>query len=476
MGNTLGTRQTVGRHALVLGGSLAGLAAAAALAERFERVTIVERDVAPPIGEARRGVPQGRHAHLLLPAGMAALADLVPGAIDDVVGQGGHVIPASEIRFHIGGGRLALTDDELAVVGATRPLIEGAVRARVTGLANVVALEGHDVLGPTANDDGSTVTGARVRRRGAERTVADDGDDGGHEGAAGETIPADLVVDATGRGSRAPQWLRGLGYEAPATERLEVGVRYTTRLFRRDALDLGGCRHVTVSVPPGRTRGGLALAVEGDRWLVTLVGLRGDRAPEDLDGFTAYARSLWSHDLFEVVAGAEPIGDAATGSFPSHQRRRWDRLRRFPERYVVTGDAVCSLNPLYGQGMSVALLEARALGEVIDRHGLDRVGPRSFRAAQPAVARAWTGATGADLADPAVDGPRPPSWRFVNAYVQRVVRRATVDPVVADAFLAVQAMVAPPSALLRPALMARVLWDRRPRSTVDDHTAPASRR
>ncbi len=336
---------------------------------------------------------------------------------------------------------LPLEDADLEIVGATRPLLESVVRDRVRARSGVRFLEDRDALGLLTTPDQSRVTGVRL---------------GSRDSNPEETLAGDLVVDATGRSSRSPQWLADLGYASPDEERLRVGVHYTTRLFRRKPGDLPGCQHVVVTIPPDDRRGGLVLAVEGDRWLVTLVGLLGERPPADLDGFVEYARTLWARDLHELVAAAEPLGEASTGGFPSYVRRRYDRLRRFPSRYVVTGDAVCSLSPVYAQGMSVAIGEARALGQVLDRHGLDRVGPRVFQRTRRTVDAAWTMATGADLGHPAVEGPRPARWRLINAYVNRLLRVAHRDPVVAKAFMDVSGMVASPQHLMHPRIVSRV--------------------
>jgi 2-polyprenyl-6-methoxyphenol hydroxylase-like FAD-dependent oxidoreductase len=431
----------VGEHAVVLGASLAGLAAAAALADRFHRVTIVERDTLRRSEDYRKGIPQGRHVHILLPAGLAGLTGLLPGVVDDLRGRGAGVIHTTELRFHIDGGSLLLDKADLRIVGATRPLLESVVRDRVRELSGVRFVEDHDVRGLLTTPDRSRVTGVRL---------------GSRESTAEDVLEGDFVVDATGRGSRSPHWLAELGYPSPDEERLEVGVRYTTRLFRREPGDLEGCQHVVVTIPKDGRRGGVLLAVEGDRWLVTLVGLLGERPPADLDGFVEYARTLWAGDLHAVVAAAEPIGEASTGGFPSYVRRRYDRLRRFPGRYVVTGDAVCSFNPVYAQGMSVAIREARALGQVLDQHGLDRVGPRFFRRTKRTVDEAWMIATGSDLGYPTVEGPRPMPWRLVNAYFNRLLPVAHRDPVVAKAFMEVNGMVAPPQHLIRPRIVARV--------------------
>ena len=431
----------VGDHAIVVGASVAGLATAAALACRFRRVTLVERDPSPLLGEGRRGVPQGAHAHLLLPAGLRALEELLPGVASDVVRAGGSIIPAPEFRFFLGAGRLAISDDSMAIAGATRPLIEGVVRRRVAGLDNASFLDGHAVEEPVT-DGGARVTGVRLRDLAS---------------SSARTLEADLVVDATGRRSRTPGWLEQHGFPTPKDERMEVGVHYTTRLFHRDATDLGGCRHVAIAPPPGTRRGGLVLAVEGDRWLVTLVGTVGERPPTGLDDFIDYATSLWQPDIHRLIRRANPLGDAVTGGFPAHRRRRYDALRRFPEGLVVTGDAVCSLSPTYAQGMTVAVCEAQILGQVLDRRGLGRIGHRFFRRTRPLVDTAWRLATGADLADPGIEGRRTLAWRALSRYLERALDAATADPVVADALLAVNALVAPPPSILRPRIASRVL-------------------
>ncbi|MGY1711290.1 FAD-dependent oxidoreductase [Geodermatophilus sp. SYSU D00758] len=418
------------------------------LAERFEHVTLVDRDALPDRPEVRRGVPQGHHIHLLVPGGLTRLEELLPGVVDDLADHGAHVIPAPEWRFHMGGGRLDLTETDLRITGATRPLIEDVVRARVLALGGVDVLDGWAARGLTASGERSRITGVRLR---SERTPAEE-----------HTLDADLVVDTTGRGSRSPHWLAELGYPPPAEERLKVDVHYTTRLFRRSPGDLGGDRNVLVDVPPGERRGGVALAVEEGRWLVTLVGMLGERPPADLDGFTDYAASLRSGDLHDVVTGGTPIGDAARAAFPAFSWHRYDRLRRLPGRYVVGGDAVCSFDPRFGQGMSVAITEALELRRVLDRHGLDQVGLRLLSATRWAVQDAWDLATGSALAHPGIVAPRPASWRLTNAYLQRLLPVAHHDPVVARAFIRVIGMLDRPQQLVRPRMLRRVLAGSRP--------------
>jgi 2-polyprenyl-6-methoxyphenol hydroxylase-like FAD-dependent oxidoreductase len=271
-----------------------------------------------------------------------------------------------------------------------------------------------------------------------------------------EELAADLVIDATGRGSRTPTWLAAHGYAAPEEDRVQVGVHYATRLFHRDPATLGGARMVLVAAAPGVHRGGFAQAIEGGRWLVTLIGVLGTRPPEDLGGFMAYASTLLADDIHQIVAEAEPAGGPWTMSYPASIRRRYERLRRFPERLVVIGDAVCSFNPTYGQGMSVATTEALVLRDLLDA-GMGRIGRRFFRKMRRIVDVPWDQSVGADLRDPQVIGPRTQRWRVLTPYHDRVMKAAHRDPVVSHALTNVLGLVAPPQSLVHPRMVARVL-------------------
>lgn len=436
-------------HAVVLGAGIAGLCAAAALAGRAGRVTVVERDALARVDEPRKGVPQGRHFHALLPAGSRALDALFPGFVDELRRAGAQLLRAPEdFGVHVGGGRLALggLDPSFVVVGATRPLIEGIARERVRALPNVRLRGRWEALGLSAADGGRRVTGVRVRRA--------------HTPGSEETVPADLVVDATGRGSRTHRWLETLGYAGPEELRVPVDVRYTTRLFRRAAGE-GGPRLLLIGVPPDGRRGGSALAVEGDRWQVVLAGVLGEQAPGELAGFRTYARTLQAGVLADLVERAEPIGEAVTGSYAANSWRRYDRMRRFPERLAIVGDAVCPLNPLYAQGMSVAATEGLALARVVDRTATERVGPAFLKATRGLVGACWTQAVDEDLAHPDVDGPRTLRWRLLRRYGERLVRAAHSDPVVGRTLFEVMSLQKRGRSLMQPRVLVRALSEGR---------------
>lgn len=437
--------QRVGGHAVVIGGSVSGLLAARALADAYDRVTVLERDPAPPAGEARKGAPQGRHPHVLLARGLEIFEEFFPGYTREMVEQGAHYgDQGEEVRFCVDGGVLCRVRSGLEGLQATRPLMEAQIRARLFALPNVNGIEQVDVLGLTASESGRRVTGVRLRRHSAD----------GPE----EALPADLVVEAGGRGSHAPAWLQALGYDAPEEERVTVGVGYTSRFYRRDPAHLGGDSGVLIAPPANAKvkRGAGMFAQEGERWLVTLAGYFGDHAPADDAGYLSYARSLWRPDVYNVIREAEPLSDFATYKYPASQRRRYERLRRFPAGFLVIGDAICSFNPLYGQGMTVAALEAQALQECLAQGS--RQLPRRFLTRAAAVVDVpWSIAVGGDLRIPEAQGNRTALVRAINWYVGRVQVAARSDPAVTLAFARVNNLVAPPPSLLQPGVALRVL-------------------
>jgi pimeloyl-ACP methyl ester carboxylesterase/2-polyprenyl-6-methoxyphenol hydroxylase-like FAD-dependent oxidoreductase len=433
----------IGEHAVVIGGSMAGLLTARALTDAFERVTVLDRDALPAAFEDRRAVPQGRHAHALLHHGRACLDALLPGFAAELVAAGAPTCESlAETRLVIGGHPLARASTGVQTLLASRPFIEGHVRRRVRALPGVDVIDGCDALGLVAPPGGDRVTGVRILRRA--------------DGSAEELLPADLVVAATGRAARVPAWLERLGYPRPAEEQLPIGVTYASRHLRLPDGALRPDKLVLIGAVPERPRTLFLFAQEGGRWILSLGGYGAEhRPPGGVEGFAAFAATIAPPDVLDAIVAAEPLDDVATHGFPASVRRRYDRLRRFPAGLLVTGDAICSFNPTYGQGMTVAAAQAVALQECL-QGGADDLAPRFFRAANAPIDHAWKMSTGADLALPQVQGRRPARVRLVNAYLRRLRARAENDAVVAGAFGAVVGMREPPQRLLRPAIAARV--------------------
>ena len=219
----------------------------------------------------------------------------------------------------------------------------------------------------------------------------------------------------------------------------------------------------------------MALPIEGDRWLVLFGGVHGETAPADPDERLAYARSLPSPVIADLLASCDPLDEPTTHRFPSSQRRHVERLKRFPLGWVLLGDAVGSFNPIYGQGMTVAALQATALGEALDRSGrIDRAfGRRYFKAASRIVNRAWSTAVGSDFAYDQTTGPKPLGTDLINRYMDRVITAAQHDDAIVLRFNEVVAMVRRPETLVTPAFALRILgswWRTRKRDPVEVRT------
>jgi len=300
-------------------------------------------------------------------------------------------------------------------------------------------LDDRDVVGLLTDPRGRRVVGARVFSRA--------------DGSAQEVVQADMVVDATGRGSGLPRWLEALGYTPPSAVQLRVGVGYASRQYRLPAGVLGRDL-VAISAPtPRHRRGGALSRIEEGRWMVTLMGVLGDYPPTDDAGFERFAADLALPEVPRALTGAEALDRPVAHRHPSSVWHRYERLHRFPDGLAVLGDAICSLNPIYGQGMTAAALQALALGEHSCRQAPD---PAAYLRAAGRVSRvAWALAEGADRAFPDVQGRRSPATRVLGDYIALVQAGASHDPSLGRAFLRVSSLVDPPPALLRPAVAGR---------------------
>jgi 2-polyprenyl-6-methoxyphenol hydroxylase-like FAD-dependent oxidoreductase len=430
-------------RAVVIGGSLAGLFAARVLADSYAEVTVIDRDSLPVCPEHRRGVPQAHHAHALLARGQQALEKLFPGITAELTARGA---PTGDMlrdaRLHFSGHRLRQARSGLVLVSASRILLEDEVRRRVRALPGVTFAPPSDVVGVITTPGGERIIGVRVLGR--------------SDGSAAEVHNADLVIDAAGRGSRAPAWLETLGFGRPDEDRLTIDLHYVSRRYRLGSDALAGDLASVQAASPANPRAGVLARLEAGEWLLTLAGILGDRPPTDPDGFLAFAQSLSFSDIYEAIRNAEPLDEPVTFRFPASVRRRYERLTRLPDALLPLGDSICSFNPVYGQGMTVAARQAL----VLQRH-LRRPGPlptrRIIRDFARVVEGPWEMARGADLALPAVPGRRSSPQRLMAAYIAHLHAAAAHDERLATAFVRVSGMVDGPAALLHPGVALRVV-------------------
>ena len=285
--------------------------------------------------------------------------------------------------YHFGGWKKRLQESEIALLCSSRPFLESQVRRRLFALPNVRRLDRHDVTGVLSTADRSRMTGI---------TVVSREDNNDEEATSGGTkLEADLVVDAGGRGSKALGWLEALGYEKPPESTVRVQVGYASRIYNLPDPSIFDWRCLYVlGAPPESRRLGAIFPMEGGRAIAVLAGILGDYAPSEPDGFLEFAATLPGNAIEPALRAMEPISDISTYRFPAHRWRHYERLQKLPEGFVVTGDALVSFNPLYGQGMTTACLDAGLLDQCLSeqrrKHGAGAIQGLSRRF-QTAAAR-----------------------------------------------------------------------------------------
>ncbi|MGW3498366.1 FAD-dependent oxidoreductase [Streptomyces sp. NPDC001020] len=433
----------IGGHAVIIGGSIGGLVAARTLSSRFESVTVLDRDTLPETAADRRGVPQSPHAHALLISGRQKLDQLFPGLTDELIAGGAVPFdPGYDLLFHqMGALRRRFESGQLGI-SLTRAYLEHAVRRRVAGLPNV------EIRDQTAVSGLFGVSG---------RVLGVDLDDGARLGAS-------LVVDATGRSAgRTDRWLEELDCPAPRTTTVKIDVGYTTRMMHRAGGELqdGGLLFLMSAVPPRDKRAAAVFAVEGDRWIVTLGGWHRAHAPVDPEGFAHFAEQLPTPIVADLLARTKPVedGDAVRFTYPAARRRWFERLKKVPEGFVALGDAICSFNPLYGQGMTAATMEAVALARSLDRHkaATPAMARRYYRAAARVIDTPWRTSTSSDFMYPETVGAKGIGTDLVNRYVRQAMLASHVSVPAHRVMLDVQHLLAKPAAVFRPDRVVRSL-------------------
>jgi len=342
-------------HAIVIGSSIAGLTAAHILTNHFAQVTVIERDHLPDNSEFRHGVPQARHAHTLKPRGQMILEKQFPGLSAELVAKGAISInPKREIAyFESGGWHSPSYPSTVKTAASSRPLLDSTIYHRLAESSHVNFLQKHEVTGLSFDERQGVVTGVRLHNR-VEPQAKD------------SELQANLVVDASGRGSHAPQWLESLGYAPPQESVINAFPGYETRIYRQPHHFNHDWKSLYIMPePPHNTRGGVIIPIEDDRWYVSLVGMAHDYPPGDEEGFMAFARSLPSQQLYEAIKDAEPLSKPYGFRNTEDRLRHYDKLSRYLEGFLVFGDAVYTLNPIYALGMTLATMGSLVLDRCI---------------------------------------------------------------------------------------------------------------
>lgn len=434
-------------HALVIGGSLAGLLSARVLSDHYDRVTVIERDHYPDQPEFRNGVPQSRHLHILLAKGHEVLAQFFPTLEEDFQRMG---IPNIDLGWqtvsYTAGGWTKRVRTGIISNPVTRVTLDWYVRQQLLQRSNISFLTGLEVQSLTANASGTVITGVEAKNR-DDQSV--------------QTIDADLIVDASGRTSKAPEWLKALGYIAPPRKVVNSYLGYATRWYEIPT-DRVYDRHIILITPlpnEGNYRAGAIQEVENNQWVVTLAGMNKVYPPTDEEGFLEFARQLPSPAIYEAIKEAKPVSPVYGYRRTENVWNHFEQLPRHPDHFIVIGDAYCGFNPVYGQGMSVAAMEAQALDKLLREKGPENLEPAEFYGVLAnVVENVWLMATGEDLRYPGTEGDRPGLLaRLVQKYVERIIAVLPLDEEIGTAFLKVNNLLEPPQSLLHPRLVARVL-------------------
>ncbi len=438
----------IGQQAVVIGAGMGGLTAARALADHFERVLVLEGDVLPADPLDRHGVPQGRHVHALLAGGQRALAELFPGFEDSLSSAGA-------VRFRVGldmrverPGFDPFPQRDLGfdAFAMSRPLVELTVRRRVQELPSIELRQGCRVQELVHRADRAAVTGVR------------------YTDASGrpESVDADLVIDASGRGMLTLDALAALGRVPPAETTIGVDLAYASAVFAIPDDAPKDWKGVFCFPGIGRaSRGSLMLPLEGQRWIATVGGRHGDIPPGDEAGFMEYAKGLRAPTIYNAIKHAKRLGDIARFRFNESVLRHYPSVESFPRGVLPIGDAICRFNPIYGQGMSVAALEAVALGRLLaararERDPLGELAPAYFAEVARIIDTPWAAAAIPDFVHPDTRGERPADFEQTLKFGAALGKLAARDPAVHRLTSEVQHLLKPRSVYQDPDLVQRV--------------------
>lgn len=445
-----GQQRSLGKQAIVIGASMAGLTAARSLRDHFDQVLVVERDAAQADTSPRPGVPQGHHLHILIARGLQVLQRYFPrldARLDEA--KAPTIRWMGDLRHYLAGARLPHDDIGLVTRTATRPTLERIVREELAAFPNVSFLSHCQAEGLVTDAQKARVTGVAVAFR----------PDAPERAGQKEILIADFVVDASGRSSRLPEWLVALGYEAPPESEVNSSLGYCSRLYRRLSFEPDW---KIFSVAPKGPDQPLACGIsvqENGMWMALAMGYgRENNPPADDAGFLEFFRRMPVPDGYEALRTAEPLGKIHAYRRTANVRRHYERLTRFPARLAVLGDASSCFNPVYGQGMTVAALSAEALGAMLGRvRNLDALGLTFQKKLAKLTDNPWTLATGSDFQFRHTTGKRPGAMAKVTQKYFDRLQEMLQDPEIARIFMEVMHMTKEPAALVHPRLLGKVL-------------------
>jgi 2-polyprenyl-6-methoxyphenol hydroxylase-like FAD-dependent oxidoreductase len=435
------------KTAVVVGAGMGGLAAAKVLSNHFSRVTVLDRDILPSQPEPRIGTAQSKHTHVLIGGGLKTLSALFPGFEENL-----HAAGAVKMRVGLeacmerpGYDPFPVRDLGFDIYSGSRPLFELVTRRRVEQQENIELLPACRVTGLIASQDDSAIKGVRWESSGGQT----------------QTLHADIIVDASGRGTLTLELLDTLGFPRPEETEIGIDQAYSTLIFERPSTFPSTWKSmIFLPSAPTSSRGAFLFPIENNRWILSVGGNHGDAPPGDLVGLLEFLKTLRTQTIYNAVKDAKPIGDIARFVLPSSVRRHFEKLQQFPKGLFVVGDGICRFNPVFGQGMSVAAQEAAILDRLLasradDSDTLDNPGIEYFAACQDVIETPWAVAMN-DFVYPKTRGQRPPDFGQRIQYGIAQIRLAAEDAAVQKLVTEVNHLLKPQSALREPELVKRV--------------------
>lgn len=429
---------------IIMGASITGILAARALSAHFEQIIIVERDRLPETPEYRNGTAQGRHAHILLRRGLLGLEQMFPGYTQNLLNAGAVMTNASRNWYNLFPmGAFPNFESDYEFICASRPLIEHTLRNTLLQQCSNITIR-----------DQCNVTGITLSPDHPARIIFQ------QKNASDENMTAALLVDASGRNSRTPSWLQQQGFGTVTETLVKPWLGYATRLYSNVSMPGGVKATVIMAKDPDMTRGGVLFPIENNQYICTLYGFSGDYPATDEAGFMHYASSLRSDIIYNAIKPAQPLTDAKAFIKEESHFRHYAEQQNWPQGFLVIGDAVCSFNPIYGQGITASVLAAEALAKFI-KHGITAEATWAARAQRKIVSayrNAWTISTNEDLRWPKTEGAKSDMLlRAMHRFSNWVGMAACIDRHIAFTYIKVLHMTTTPLALLTPIMLLRML-------------------
>lgn len=440
----------IGKCAVVIGAGMGGLAAARVLADWFDQVIVLERDEFQADSSQRPGTPQARHLHGLLMGGLNVLAELFPGFTDTLAAAGAVMMRAGlDVRIERPGyDPFPRRNLGFASYSMSRPLLEGVVRKHVSALQNITIRQNCRVKEFLISEDKARVTAVRFNNSQGEM----------------ETIQSDLVIDSSGgRGTLTLELLEANGYSLPEKTVIGVDIGYSTAIFSvPDDASYDWKGIMAFPEMPYSSRGAYLQLIEENRWIVSISERHKDGLPSDLDGFLAFAKTLRTPTIFNAIRNATQVSDVVRYALPEIYWRHFERLSAFPAGLLPMGDVICRFNPVWAQGMSVALREAQALGKLLEKSAeledpFGNLARMYFEEARKVIEVPWEMAAIPDFILPETRGERPADFMNKLKFSGAVNRLAAIDPAVHKLTVEIQHLIRPQSMLYEPDVFNRAM-------------------